>query len=51
MELKYLGFVISNNAIRVEINHRILLRNRCYYGLRNLLRSRLLKKKYQVQNV
>jgi hypothetical protein len=45
MEFKYLGSLISNNnSITVWINHRILLGNRCYYGLRNLLQSRLLKK-------
>jgi hypothetical protein len=39
MEFKYLGSLISNNnySITVETNHRILLGNRCYYGLRNLL--------------
>jgi hypothetical protein len=39
MEFKYLGSLISNNnnSITVKINHRILLGNRCYYGLRNLL--------------
>jgi hypothetical protein len=44
MEVKYLGSLISNNnnSITIEINHRILLGNRCYYGLRNLLQSRLL---------
>jgi hypothetical protein len=46
MEFKYLGFLINNNnnSITVEINHRILFANRCYYGLRNLLQSRLLNK-------
>jgi hypothetical protein len=46
MEFKYLGSLISNNnnSITAEINHRILLGNRCYYGLRNLLQSRLLNK-------
>jgi hypothetical protein len=45
MEFKYLGSQISNNnsCITVEINHRILLGNRCCYGLRNLLQSRLNK--------
>jgi hypothetical protein len=39
MEFKYLGSLISNNnySITAETNHRILLGNRCYYGLRNLL--------------
>jgi hypothetical protein len=46
MEFKYLGFLINNNnnSITVEINRRILFANRCYYGLRNLLQSRLLNK-------
>jgi hypothetical protein len=46
MEFKYLGSIISNNnnSITVEINHRILLGNRCYHGLRNLLQSRSLSK-------
>jgi hypothetical protein len=39
MEFKYLRSLISNNnnSITVEINHRILLGKKCYYGLRNLL--------------
>jgi hypothetical protein len=46
MEFKYLGSLISNNnnSITIEINHGILLGNRCYQGLRNLLQSRLLNK-------
>jgi hypothetical protein len=52
MECKYLGSLISNNnnSITVEINHRILLGNRYYYGLKNLLQSRLLNKdaKYKI---
>jgi hypothetical protein len=45
MEFKYLGSLISNNnnSITVEINHIVLLEKRCYYGLRNLLQSGLLK--------
>jgi hypothetical protein len=48
MEFKYLGSLLSNNKnnITAEINHRILLGNRCYYELRNLLQSTLLKKRY-----
>jgi hypothetical protein len=34
----------SNNSITAEINHRILLWNKCYYDLRNLLQSRMLNK-------
>jgi hypothetical protein len=45
MEFKYLGSLINNNnSIKAEINHKILLGNRYYYGLRNLLQSRLLNK-------
>jgi hypothetical protein len=45
MQLKYVGSLISyNNSITVKINHKILLGNRCYYGLRKLLQSRLLYK-------
>jgi hypothetical protein len=44
MEFQYLGSLTSNNknSTTVEVNHRILLGNRCCYGLRNLLLSRLL---------
>jgi predicted component of viral defense system (DUF524 family) len=46
MEFKHLGSLTSNNnnSVTVEINHKILLGNRCYYGLRNLLQPRLLNK-------
>jgi hypothetical protein len=39
-ELKYLGTLItSNNNMSSEIHHRLLMANRCYYGLKNQLRS------------
>jgi hypothetical protein len=41
---KYLGSIITNNNILSEISHRINIENKCYYGLRNMLRSSLLKK-------
>jgi hypothetical protein len=45
MGVKYLASLISNNnSITVEINHRILLGNSYYYGLRNPLQSRLSNK-------
>jgi sorting nexin-29 len=43
-QFKYLGSIITNNNnISSEINRRIDMGNTCYYGLRNILRSRLLK--------
>jgi sorting nexin-29 len=43
-QFKYLGSIITNNNIMLEISHRINMGNKCYYGLRNILRSKLLKK-------
>jgi hypothetical protein len=44
-KFKYLGSIITNNNnISSEISHRINTGNTGYYGLRNILRSRLLKK-------
>jgi hypothetical protein len=53
MEFKYLGSLINNNnkSITEENNHRILLANRCYYELRNLLQSKTIKVRYEVQNL
>jgi hypothetical protein len=31
-----------DNNIDLEINHRISMENKCYYGIQNLLRSKLL---------
>jgi hypothetical protein len=43
-QFKYLGsFITNNNKISSEISHRINMGNTCYYGLRNILRSKLLK--------
>jgi hypothetical protein len=43
-QFKYLGSIITNdNNISSEISHRINMGNKCYYELRNVLRSRLLK--------
>jgi hypothetical protein len=39
-EFKYLGTLItSNNNMSSEIHHSLLMANRCYYGLKNQLRS------------
>jgi hypothetical protein len=39
-EFKYLGTLItSNNNMSSEIHHRLLMANRCYYELKNKLRS------------
>jgi hypothetical protein len=44
-QFKYLGSIITNNNdITLEISHRINRGNKCYYGLRNIFKSRLLKK-------
>jgi hypothetical protein len=31
-QLKYLGSIITNNNITLEINHRINVENKCCYG-------------------
>jgi hypothetical protein len=39
-EFKYLGTLITSNSnTSSEIHHRLLMDNRCYYGLKNQLRS------------
>jgi hypothetical protein len=39
-EFKYLGTLIfSNKNLSSEIHHRLLMANRCYYGLKNQIRS------------
>jgi hypothetical protein len=45
-QFKYLGSVITNNNNNISsgISHRINVGNTSYYGLRNILRSRLLNK-------
>jgi hypothetical protein len=44
-KLKYLGSIITNNNnITSEINHIINMANNYYYGLRNILGSKLLQK-------
>jgi hypothetical protein len=44
-QFKYLGSIVTNNSnISSEISHRINMGNTCYYVLRNILRSKLLKK-------
>jgi hypothetical protein len=42
-EFQYLGPIITcDNNIDVEVNHRITTENKCFYGMQNLLRSKLL---------
>jgi hypothetical protein len=44
-EFQYLWSIVTcDNNINVEINHRITMGNKCYYGLQNLPRSKLLRK-------
>jgi hypothetical protein len=44
-EFQCLGSVVTcDKNIHVEINHRITMGNKCYYGMQNLLRSKLLRK-------
>jgi hypothetical protein len=44
-EFKYLGtLVTNNNRISPEINHRIGIANRCYNGMKDILKSRYLKR-------
>jgi hypothetical protein len=44
-EFQYLGSIVTcDNNINVEINHRITMGNKCYYGIQTLLRSKLLRK-------
>jgi hypothetical protein len=43
-EFKYLEtLVTNNNRISAEINHRIGIANRCYHGMKDMLKSRYLK--------
>jgi hypothetical protein len=38
-EFQYLGSIVTcDNNINVEINHRITMGNKSYYGMQNLLR-------------
>jgi hypothetical protein len=41
-EFQYLGFIVTCDS-NVGINHRRTMRNKCYYGLTNLLRSKPMK--------
>jgi hypothetical protein len=41
-EFKYLGTLITTNNNLTQINHRLLLANKCYYGLKKQLRSHYL---------
>jgi hypothetical protein len=33
----YPGCIVTCNSIKMEINYKITMGNRCYYGLQNLL--------------
>lgn len=42
-QFKYLGTIITNdNSVTVDINSRIKMANKCYYGLKKQLQSRFL---------
>jgi hypothetical protein len=41
-EFKYLGTLITANNLTQEINHRLLLANKCYYGLKKQVGSHYL---------
>ena len=42
-QFKYLGTIISsNNDIMIELKNRIYMANRCFYGLRSQLKSKLI---------
>jgi hypothetical protein len=44
-EFQYLGSIVTcDNNINVEINHRLTMGNKSYYGFQNLLRSKLPRK-------
>jgi hypothetical protein len=36
---RYLGTIVTSDYISAEINSRILMANKCYYGLKNQLQS------------
>jgi hypothetical protein len=44
-EFQYLGSIVTcDDNMNMEINHRIMKGNKCYYGLQKLFRSKPLKK-------
>jgi hypothetical protein len=44
-EFQYVASIVTcDNNIDVEINHRITMANKCYYGMQTLLISKLLRK-------
>ena len=51
-KLKYLGVTVTNtNDIREELKRRINMVNACYYSLEEILSSRLLSKKLNVNSL
>lgn len=48
-EFIYLGSSVGKNNTKDEINRRILLANKCYYGLSKHLRSQILSRKTKIQ--
>jgi ribosomal protein S13 len=49
-QFKYLGTIINtSNDIKIEIKDRIKMANRCYHGLRNQLKSKVISSKTKVQ--
>lgn len=48
-KFKYLGTLITQNNIQEEIKARIHTGNRCYFGLNQLFKSRMLSKSLKVQ--
>jgi hypothetical protein len=44
----YLGTLITSDNISAEINNRITLANRSYFGLVNILKAKYINRKYKV---
>ena len=48
-QLKYLGSVTTfTNELKMKIRNRILMSNRCYFGLKNQLKSKFVSMKIKV---
>ena len=49
-EFKYLGAIVNTQAnIKQEINNRLLMGNRCMYGLYNIISSKLIRKETKIK--
>jgi len=47
---KYLGSIITqDNDLKMEMDTRILMGNRCYFGLRSMFSSKILSTKLKIQ--